>query len=126
MDKSGVCVDNGTIDITDLVNAMGDSFDRYALNIAFTNLAASPYFFWVSLPVFSSLTKALLDIAIGKLSKSGIMQTFFLNTAIKKPSQAKDYVQIVQKRKAAKSKDELERLEKDEMQYFSNLVRITN
>lgn len=117
----------GTIDITNLVGAVKDTWVRWATNLATTAARnAMPFLAW---PVFSQL----LDYIVGKIVETiadGIeMQGFFLNTALRKASQARDYVDANTALKALPSTatdEEYENAEKAEMLAFRNFVLLSN
>lgn len=63
------------------------------------------------------------------ISASAMMQGFFINTAIRKSSQASDYVLAVHARvnlPPTATDAEYERAERAEILAFNNFVRVTN
>lgn len=84
---------------------------------------------WVALPVISELDKTAIQAILDLISKSVIMEAFFINTTIRKASQAQDYVSAVDAKNSlppTATKDEYEAAEKAEMSAFRNFVLITN
>lgn len=115
-----------TIDITDLVETMRESFVKWGEEYAANAAIAAPGFGWLALPVVNLLFRGLLRWVLNIITESIIMETFFLNTAVRKAEQATDYVNAVTKRKLIKYGDsEYEQAERNEISAFNNFVRLT-
>lgn len=119
----------GTIDITNLVETVRSSFVTWGTAFAFSAIVAVPGFQWVGFPVISSLVKSAIEFVLNVISKASVMQAFFMNTAVRKASQAVDFIDAV----AAKNNLpptatdlEYENAEKAEMAAFRNFVLLTN
>lgn len=120
---------DGTLDITDLVETMRSSFVAWAVTYALTAVVAVPGFQWVGLPVVNLFFKAIVRWIANILTKSAVMEAFFLNTAIRKGAQAKDYIEAVKAKNnlpTTASDDEYEKAERAEILAFNNFVRVTN
>lgn len=120
----------GTIDITNLVNSLQADFDSYGSDFLFTELCAIPYagvFF--ALPIVSTLAKVAIKWAVTKLAGSVVLAAFFLNTAVRKASQAQDYISAVtttQSLPTTATQQEVANAEAAQMLAFRNFVMVTN
>ena len=85
-------MDNGTIDITNLVSSMTSDFVSIETDLAMTEIALIPSVgpFLVG-PVIGVITKFVVEKIISKLANGVRQQAFFFNTAVRKASQAGDY-----------------------------------
>lgn len=120
--------DGSTIDITDLSETLRASWVDWAVNTLFDAAIGYPYLSWLAFPVVAPLFKALLHWGASTVSKEIIQVSFFLNTAIRKASQAADYVDLVSKKNnlpQTASMAEYEECEKAEMAAFARVVRVT-
>lgn len=118
-----------TIDITDLVEKMRESFVTWAVDYGFAAEIATPGLAWVAAPVVEALDKALLRYFLNVITKSAVMQTFFLNTAITKSVQSKDYLAAVQAKTSLPptcTDEEYDNAEKAEIEAFRHLVLLTD
>lgn len=116
---------SSTIDITNLVAALQKSFVDWAVAYVYGLETAIPGLSWVALPVLSSLDQALVRAIIDLLATSTVMQAFFLNTAIKKASQAQDYLDAIDaknKLSPTASDADYEKAEQAQMAAFRNFV----
>lgn len=119
----------GTIDITNVVEKLRQSFVNWGVAYVYGLEVAMPGLEWVALPVISELDKTAIQAILDLISKSVIMEAFFINTTIRKASQAQDYVSAVDAKNSlppTATKDEYEAAEKAEMSAFRNFVLITN
>lgn len=119
----------GTIDITNVVENLRQSFVNWGVAYVYGLEVAMPGLEWVALPVISELDKTAIQAILDLISKSVIMEAFFINTTIRKASQAQDYVSAVDAKNSlppTATKDEYEAAEKAEMSAFRNFVLITN
>lgn len=116
-----------SIDITDLVEKMRTTFVSIETEAAFVALSSVAGFQWLKLPVISSIAKKMIEVVISGLSKRSVMMAFFTNTAIRKSSQAQDYVDAVNaKENLGDVTDEIyEQYEIREISAFNNFVRVT-
>lgn len=118
-----------TIDITDTVESMRQTWVTWAVAFIFAEEAAIPGMEWVALPVISTIDKEILKIILDALSKSAVMLAFFTNTAIRKASQAADYVAALDAKKAlppTATDEEYKNAEKKELVAFRNFVAVSN
>lgn len=118
-----------TTDITDVVDKMRESFVTWAVEYAYAMEIATPGLQWVSLPVISALDKALIRYFLNTITRTAVMEAFFLNTAITKSIQARDYVAAVQAKLNLPencTENEYANAEKAEMVAFRNFVMLTN
>lgn len=122
--------ETGTVDITALVEKLKASWITWATRLVMTAGKAIPYFGAVfAWPIVSTLLEMFLGWAIELLADAFEMQGFFMNTAIRKASQARDYVESVDAKNAlppSVSDEEYERAEQKEMLAFRNFVMVTN
>jgi hypothetical protein len=117
----------GTIDITNTVASIKDTFVTSATAYIYgLEVAAVPE---IGLPIISQLDQAAVKEMLTLLTKWAVMEGFFINTAIRKASQAQDYVNA----KAAKealpitaTKEQYAQAEAAEIQSFSNFVQLDN
>lgn len=117
-----------TIDITTVVENMRTSFVAWGVAYVFGLEVAIPGMEWVALPIIAELDKAVVKAILDLLSKSIIMEAFFINTAIRKASQAHDFISAVEARNAlppTASQEEYENAEKNQMAAFRSFVMVT-
>ncbi len=84
---------------------------------------------WVALPVISEIDRAVLKLIFDAFSKAAVMEAFFMNTAIRKASQAQDYVDAIDARKALPAGSTMEDYkiaEQKEMLAFRNFCMVSN
>lgn len=120
---------DGTVDITDLVENMRSVFVQWASTYLWGLLIAVPGLGWIAAPILKVLFGAALKWLLTKLSQSAVMLAFFLNTAIRKASQASDFADAVKHRKSLPtnaSEEEYEKAERAQMLAFNRFVRVTN
>lgn len=121
--------DDGTIDITDAVEKMRSTFVIAASDFLFAWIAAAPGFGWVLYPILKPLTEIVLKKILETLSTWIVMQAFFFNTAMRKSSQAADFVRaVVAKENLPEdvSDEEFEKAQLNEIEAFNRLVRLTS
>lgn len=114
-----------TIDITELVERLRNSFVVAQVDAVFASIASITGFGWVTLPVISTLVRAAIGFVIGRVADTLVMHGFFLNTAIRKADQAHEYLEASREkdRQAPTATDEeYERLERVEIDRFRDLV----
>lgn len=119
----------GTIDITNVVSSLQSTFVSWAVAYVYGLEIAVPGLEWVALPVISELDEAALKALFNMLAGSAIMVAFFLNTAIRKASQAQDYVDAITTKNNLPpntSQDDYAKAEQAEMLAFRNFVMLTN
>lgn len=116
-----------SIDITDLVEKMRSTFVSIETEASFQALASVQGLQWLRLPLISSITKKLIELVISGLSKRAVMMAFFSNTAIRKASQAQDYVNAVNAKESLTdvSDEVYEKAELAEISAFNDFVRVT-
>lgn len=79
------------------------------------------------LPIVSAINKEVLRYILSALSKSTVMEAFILNTALRKASEAKDYVDAVKLKDSLPddvSDEEYEKHERKEMDAFVAFVTV--
>lgn len=119
----------GTIDITNLVSDIQTDFVKYGSQFVFADISAIPGMQWVLHPIIAPIIQMVIRAVMESLTKWAFMQAFFLNTAIRKASQAQDYVNAINYKKAlppSASQDEYEKAERAQMLAFRNFVMVTN
>lgn len=119
----------GTIDITNLVEAMKNTWVKWATTSITTAAAATPYTFWIKWPVIGTLFSLLVQLGVTFLANTAEMAAFFLNTAIRKEGQAQDYIDALNVKNSlppTASDEEYENAEQAEMAAFRNFVMVTN
>lgn len=84
-----------SIDITNLVENLRSSFVTWATAYIYGLEITVPGLEWVALPGLNIIDKAIITAILNLLTKSAVMEAFFLNTAVKKASQAEDYISAV-------------------------------
>lgn len=117
----------GTIDITNLVATVQSTFINWATKLVVAT--ATGYFPPLGWPVISSLFNFLVNKVVTVIANAVEMQAFFLNTAIRKASQAQDYINAVDAKASlppTASDADYEKAEQNEMAAFRNFVMVTN
>lgn len=116
------------IDITDLVEKMRLTFVTLETDAAFAALSSVSGMQWVTLPLVSDAVKALIRAIINPLSNRAVMGAFFLNTALRKASEAKEYIKAVNDKESLQdvTDQEYEAAERAEIAAFNQFVRITS
>lgn len=122
--------DSGTIDITNIVESLRQSFVTWAVAYVYGEELLVPGLGgFVALPIIADVDRAIIKYVIDALSKSGIMLAFFENTAIRKAGQADTYVKSVEAKNnlpTTASDEDYEKLERAEMLAFRNFVAVSN
>lgn len=84
---------------------------------------------WVALPVIGDVDREIVRLVLDSISRAEIMQSFFINTSIRKAAQAQDFVDATNALdglpKDASNEDYLA-AEKYRMVAFRNFVTATN
>lgn len=117
-----------SIDITDLVEHLQESFVVWARDYLFELAIAVPGLAWLAWPGISRLTQAALGWGTSGLAKSGILGAFFLNTVLRKRGHARDYVEARERKltlPAEATDGEFELAELAEMDAFRKFVLLT-
>lgn len=118
-----------SIDITDLVNKSKSAFVDWAITYIFSQAILVPGLQWLAIPVISDLVKFIVRKIVGSLADSAVMQAFFLNTALRKATQAKDFVaasNALDKVPSTASQEEYKLAEQNRMAAFRNFVMVSN
>lgn len=118
-----------TIDVTDLVEKMRQTWVTMQVNTVMALIATVPILSWLNWPVISDIARAGVTWVINALSKTEVQLAFFLNTAVRKASQAADYVDTLDAKASLPtnvSDADYKKAEENEMQAFDNFVRFTN
>jgi hypothetical protein len=82
-----------TIDITDLIEKTRSAFVDWAVLYLYGLEIAVPGLQWVALPIIKDLNLAIIRAIVDALSKAPVMQGFFLNTALRKATQATGFIE---------------------------------
>lgn len=117
-----------SVDITDLVEKTRATFVEWAVGYVYGLELGIPDMQWISLPVIKDVDQEIIRLVVDALSKSFVMQAFFLNTAIRKATQADDFVQAVETldRLASQGVDDevYNAAERAKMAAFANFVSV--
>lgn len=116
------------IDITNLVNFFQTSFITYAVNYVYTLATTTAGLTWLALPVISGVFKWALELILEAVANDVTMEAFFLNTAIKKASEAQDYLDAVNTKNnlpTTATEAQIAQAEQNEMVAFKSLVVLT-
>jgi len=108
---------------------MESTFVTWATGAAFTALAAVPGMFWITAPIISTFIQWVFSSIIGWVARQAVMQAFFLDTAIRKASQAGDYqdaVNAADNLPTTATDKEYADAEQAEILAFRNFVLLTN
>lgn len=120
----------GTVDITNVVSALQSSFVTWGTKFAYADLLTVPGLgTFIALPIISSIAQYFIARIIGSLAGSAVMAAFFLNTAVRKASQAQDYSDAVNAKNSlppTATDAEYAAAEQTEMNAFKNFVMVTN
>jgi hypothetical protein len=119
----------GTIDITNLVVTLRNTWIRWATKLVISAASSTIYTAWLKWPVVGTLFEMLVKMGVTAIANGLEMQGFFLNTAIRKASQAEDFIAANDALNALPptvTDEEYENAEKREMAAFRNFVRVTN
>lgn len=122
-------IPTGTIDITNLVDQMKSVWIRWATLTVVTAAKAVPALSWLSFPVVAQLFEFAVKLAVTAIANGIEMQAFFINTAVRKASQAKDFVDSINTRNAlppTATDKEYQDAEKAQMAAFRNFVMVVN
>lgn len=120
---------SGTIDITNLVATIKSTFINWGTTYLTTLASSTPYTFWLKWPVISTIFETLVKLGVTAIANALEMEGFFINTAIRKASQAQDYISAVDAKNQlppTATDEEYENAEKAEMAAFRNFVLLTN
>ena len=120
--------DTGTVDITSAVGVLQSEFVNWATAAIYGEEVATPALSWVALPVISELDQELIKAVLTALANFEVMQAFFLNTALKKASQAQDFVDTITKLNSlppTATSEEYASAEKARIAAFTAFVTIT-
>lgn len=118
-----------SIDITNLVGSLQETFVTWAVDYVFAEMIVVPGLQWLALPIISTVVRVIIKWIANTMSSSLILQAFFLNTSIRKASQAADYIDAVnlkQNLSPGVSDEEYEKAERAEIAAFNNFVRLSN
>ena len=121
--------DTDTVDITEAAKALQSAWITFSTSYVTSAAITVPWLAWLALPVINPLFHFMINRIITSLSKAVEMQGFFLNTALRKASQASDFVAAVNAVQSAPIDMDMvnyEKLEQAQMSAFSNFVKFTN
>lgn len=117
------------IDITDLVEKTRSTFVDWGVLVIFGEEVQIPGLEWVALPIIKDVDQEIIRLVLDAISKQAVMQGFFFNTALRKASQAGDFVDSVNAINALPdnvSDEDYDKLEKVRMDNFRNFVTLGN
>lgn len=120
---------DGTIDITNAVAAAQSSFVTAAETYLTGLILAVPGLGWLAYPIISALFGSALKWVLNKLSEWAVMQAFFLNTTMRKASQAQDLIDALNAKNnlpPTATDDEYAKAEQAQILAFNNFVVFTN
>lgn len=83
----------------------------------------------MALPILADVDKEIIRLVLDSISKSEVMQAFFLNTALRKAAQAQDFIDSVNAKNNLPqnaSDDDYEKAERAQMAAFVGFASITN
>lgn len=104
------------------------TFVEWGVTYLFGLELSTPGLSWLALPVISNIDKEVLRLVLTKLSESVVMEAFLMNTALRKASEAKDYIDAVNLKNSLPediSDQEYEKYEKFEMDAFVAFASIS-
>jgi hypothetical protein len=119
----------GTVDVTNLVATLQSTFVNWATAYVVAQTIAIPYLSWIAMPFVNYIYKSLVGWLLGILSRSTVMMAFFMNTAIKKASQAQDYLDAVNAKNSLPNtvtQAQYKQYEQNEISAFNSLVSLTS
>jgi hypothetical protein len=118
-----------TIDITILVENMRSTFVTMALKLIYTQAATVPWLLWINTPIIHSMVDKFLNWVLDAITQWEVMQAFFLNTAIRKSLQSKDYTEAILYKNNLPTNataEQFKKAEQYEIDTFNNFVRFSN
>lgn len=121
--------ESGVIDITNLAESMRETFVTWATGFVIAQAVATPGFQWLAFPVIDIFFKAVVTWILNVLTLSAVMGSFFLNTSLRKSSQAQDYLAALTAKNnlpPTASDDEYEKAEQAEIAAFNSFVVLGN
>lgn len=119
----------GTVDVTNLVENLRSSFVKWGVAYVFGLELGVPALEWVGLPIIKDIDQAAIKMVLDFITKSAVMEAFFMNTAIRKAAQADDYVAAVNallKLPPTTSEADYAQAEQNEILAFRNFVMVSN
>lgn len=119
----------GTIDITDLVEKIRQSWVTWGVAEVSAAVLGIPGIGGFLIFIFNWFGKPLVELVFNFISKRGVMLAFFLNTAVRKASQAKDFTDAVHAKNSlpdSATKEEFANAENHEIIQFINFALISN
>lgn len=119
----------GTIDLTNVVSNLKTTFVSWATSYLVGAETAIPGFEWLAVPVIEEVDKIVTEKILTALVNSVVMEAFFLNTVIRKSSQAQDYIDAMVVKNAlpvTATEEEYKNAEASEMSTFRNFVVLSN
>lgn len=122
-------IENGTIDITDVVEKMKETFVLAAKQFLVNSALAIPGIGAIAAWFIKVLASEAIEWGLRKLSNWSVMQAFFLNTAIRKGAQAADYVKTVAAKESlppTATDEDYYAAEQAEILAFDRFVSLTN
>lgn len=116
------------IDITNLVSTMQATWIKWATKTIDTAVASNPSTSWLRWPVIGYLFNLIVELILTKLSNQAEMLAFFGDTAVRKASQAVDYINATAALKALPetiSEADYAKAEQAEITSFRSFVTLT-
>lgn len=121
-------LEDGVVDITETVEELRQAWVTWSIRYINGLEAATPELMWLNGSLTNSVEEAILKVILDAISKAVEMQAFFLNTAIRKASQAKDFTKVVREireKQENMTEEEFEKAEQRKMDAFRNFVSVT-
>lgn len=115
-----------SIDITDLVEKMRDTFVKAETEVIYAMATANLP--WLGLPIIGLVFKKVIEWMLTIATRGAVMQAFFANTAIRKSSQAQDYIDAIAAKASVSptaTDEEYKKYEQAEIAAFNEFVRVT-
>lgn len=118
----------GSVDITELVEKIRLAWVDWGVHSAVTAATAIPGIGWFGLLLMKTIGESIVRAILDFISRKAEMLAFFVNTAIRKASQAKDFVSAVDAKYSlpkTATKEEFARAEQNQMSAFAQFVVVT-
>lgn len=118
-----------TIDITDLVEQTRSTFVDWGVDYIFALEISAPGMAWLALPVIKDINLYVLRKLLDALTKSAVMQAFFMNTVMRKATQSKDFtdaIEAINKLPGNVTDEEYAKYEAAKLVAFRHFVSLTD
>lgn len=121
--------DPGVVDITQLSLALKDTWVLIEVAASLAGIAAIPGMQWVSLPFVNKIFSYILNWLFSKAAQRLYDFGFFKNSAIRKASQAHQFIDAINTKNSLPaniSQEEFKKYERIQMDQFRYLVVLSN